>query len=115
MGTDINFPIRDGADRVKQIGILVVEVTAQRKLEEYLCKLVGTLHCRKPAELVSYARELQESIKQYHAALAVGLDVLRRKKESSELMAQSVQELDRKILAMRKLVSDAVSRFPIDI
>lgn len=113
-GLNFNFPISDRAARVQQIGVLVVDVTPQRKLEEFLCKLAEKPVCRKPLEIYSCARELQDSIEQYHEALAVGLDVLRRPKESSQLLTQSVQQLDQRILGMRAIVSHAAELFPID-
>lgn len=113
-GLNVNFPIRNLSNRVKQIGILVVEVTAQRKLEEYFSRIAANPGCRKPLELLSHVRELQESVEHYHAALALGLDLLRHSRKSVEQMTESVQHLDQRISTMRRLVSDAVSRFPID-
>lgn len=113
-GLNLNFPIRDHAGEVTQVGILVVDVSAQRKLEDYFSKLAANPSCRKPLKIFALACELQESIEQYHAALAVGLDFLRCPQESTELLMQSVQQLDQRILAMRALVSDVAQMFQIE-
>src|SRR6201996_9236389 len=42
-GLNFNFPIRDRAERITHIGILVVEVTQRRKLQRLLRELAGEL------------------------------------------------------------------------
>jgi PAS domain S-box-containing protein len=114
-GLNTNFPIRDRAGRVKQIGMMVVEVTEQRKLEMLFFKLAAELRHAKTRETFWLARELKDSIDQYHAALAVNLEVLvRQPKTSTERLTQSVELVDQRIVAMRELVSEVASRFPID-
>lgn len=109
-GLNTNFPIRDRAGRVRQIGIMVVEVTEQRKLEKFLHKLAGELRRAKTQETLWFERELQDSIDQYHAALATSLDLLIRDREkSTELLTQSVEGLDQRITTMRTLLSSVAN------
>jgi hypothetical protein len=110
-----NFPIKDRAGTVRQIGIMVVEVTEQRKLEELFHKLAAELRDTKTQETFWQARQLRESIRQYHAALGVSLDLLIQDREkSAELLAQSIEVLDQRIRKMGALVSSVTtSGFPI--
>src|SRR5437868_11274220 len=110
-----NFPVRDSAGKVRQIGILVIEVTQQRKLEQFLHKLAGELRSTKTRDTFWFARELQDSIDQYHTALAMSLDLLIRDREkSTDLLTQSIKALDQRIMTMSQLVSSVASGFPID-
>jgi hypothetical protein len=113
-GLNVNFPLRDRAGTVKQIGIMVVEVTAQRKLEEFLHKLAGEVRHTQAREAFWLPGELRDSIDQYHTALAVSLDLLVRDREkSTELLAQSIEVLDQRINAMGTFVSNVASALPI--
>jgi hypothetical protein len=113
-GLNVNFPLRDRAGRIKQIGIMVVEVTTQRKLEDFLHKLVGEMRDTETKESFWLAGELQDSIDQYHTALAISLGLLVRDREkSTELLAQSIEMLDQRIMTMGTLVSNMASAFPI--
>lgn len=114
-GLNTNFPIRDRAGTVRQIGIIVIEVTHQRKLEEFLHKLTAQLRHKQTQETFWLAQELHNSVDQYHTALAVKLEAMMRGQEkSAELLAQSVEALDQRIMAMTKLMSSVASNFPID-
>jgi formate hydrogenlyase transcriptional activator len=46
------FPIRDATGRVKQLGVAVVEITEQRKLEQSLRGLTGTLQQEKKRQQI---------------------------------------------------------------
>lgn len=110
-----NFPIRNRAGSVQQIGIMVVEVTQQRRLEEFIRNLADQLLSSKTKETFGVARELQDSITQYHTALALSLEVLIRDHEkSTELMAESIKRLDQRIMSISDLVSSVAGRFTID-
>lgn len=71
-----NFPIRDRTGEVREIGILVVDVTAQKKLEQFLRALEGSLRCSETRQAFWWAEELRASIDQYHSALATSLELL---------------------------------------
>jgi hypothetical protein len=117
-GLNLNFPIRDRAGRIERIGILVVEVTEQRKLERFFHELAGELRHTKTREHFWFTRDLQASIHQYHAALAMSLGSLIADRvdpeTNAEQLAQSVELLDQRIVNMRKLVSSVASRFPMN-
>jgi len=109
------YPIHDRAGKVKQVVALVVEVTAQRKLDEAIGELTGKFLHKHTKEQFWLAKELHDSINQYHAALATSLDCLSQRTEKPEIgiasLAQSVESLDQRIVAMQNVVSDAASIF----
>jgi len=108
-----SVPIRCQSGRVGQMVSLAVEVTAQRKLEKHFRKLGGELLWRKE-QYQWLARDLHDSINEYHAALGMSLDRLggctRNPEKIPELLAQS-DFLDGH---MRKLASAVARCFPID-
>lgn len=108
-----NFTIRNAAGRVTQVASLAIEVTAQRKLEDHFRKLCGELLGTKE-DYQRLARELHNSINEYHAALGMSLDHLSRCTKTPEripeLMAQSMDCLDN---PMRKLTSAVAKCFPL--
>jgi hypothetical protein len=114
---DTWFPVNDDTGKTNHVGVLCVEITLQKQLEECLCKLAGELLHPKTKETFWLARELRYSVKQYHAALAISLDRLTRydlqTETGAELFAQSVELLDQRVLAMQRLVSAVASRFPL--
>jgi PAS domain S-box-containing protein len=113
-----NFPIRDRAGRVRQIGILVVDVTEQRKLEKVFRKLAGESHHAKTRAIFSHAQELHDAVDQYHTALATRLDGLSQctkdPERIAELLTQSIASLDQRIVVMRRLVSAFAERFQVE-
>lgn len=91
---------------------MVVEVSQQTKLEMLLHKLAGELCNPKTKETFWFARELQDSIDQYHMALGSSLNCLIGNQEkSTERLAQSVDVLDQRIMTMSMLVSTVASGF----
>jgi PAS domain S-box-containing protein len=107
-------PIRSQSGRVARIASLAAEVTAQRKLEKNFHKLGGEPLWRN-SEYQRLARELHDSINQYHAALGMSLDRLSRCRSDPEripgLLSQSMNLLDE---PMQKLASAIARCFPID-
>jgi signal transduction histidine kinase len=100
---------------VQQVGSLVVEVTAQRKLADVLREPASELPHTKAMESWLLSRELHNSINQYHAALTRSLNrLIQQPEKSSELYAQSVELLDQRIVTLQTLASVAACRFPID-
>jgi hypothetical protein len=55
------FPIKDAGGRVQQVGTLIVEVTAQRKLEEYFREPASELPHTKTKENWWLSLELHNS------------------------------------------------------
>jgi hypothetical protein len=109
-----SFPIKGRSGSVIQIASLAVEVTANRKLEACFRKLAGE-RVWGNEEHQRLARDLRESINEYHAALGTSLDRLRQCTEDpdsiSNVFAHSMDSLDEH----RRKVAYAVSRcFPND-
>jgi hypothetical protein len=76
--------------------------------------LGAELRHSRTKEIFWQARQLQDSVDAYHTALAFSLELLVRGERSTEQLAQSIEVLDQRIMAMRKLVSSATAGFPID-
>src|SRR5437868_2996595 len=113
---DYYFPVDPSARKIDRVGLLVVEVTSQRQLVNCIRQIFSAPHQPARAEQLCLARELHDSIDQYHAALAISLDELGRKPvKSIEKFAESVAVLDARILAMRKLVSSVATRFRTEV
>jgi hypothetical protein len=109
------FPIKDAEGRVQQVGTLIVEVTVQRKLEEFFREPASELPHTKTKENWWLSRELYNSVSQYHATLAASLDrLIQQPDKSTELYVQSVELLNQRILTLQTLASVAACRYPID-
>jgi PAS fold len=109
------FPIKDAGGRVQQVGTLIVEVTTQRKLEEFFLEPASELPHTKTKENWWLSRELHSSVNQYHATLITSLDrLIQQPEKSTELFAQSVELLDRRIVTLQTLASVAACCFPLD-
>ena len=114
-GLNFNFPIRDRAERITHIGILVVEVTQQRKLQRLLRELAGELRGSKGEDGFWYGRKIHDCIDQYYAALDASFDVLVRNPASSlEQLVCSIDALDRRLCIMRRMVSQISISLPVD-
>lgn len=101
------FPVKDTHGRVKQVGVVVIEVTAQKKLEESLHHLTGKLLRTKDEEQQRIARELHDSINQYHAALKMNLRLMNRPnfpaRKRQHLLSQSLDLLEHCIAETRTI------------
>lgn len=108
------FPIQDRAGKVHEVGIMVVDMGDQRRLEKLLYEVAAQVRDAESREQFWLARELHDSIEQYHSALALSLDlVIRDREKSTEALAQSVEALDHRIMTMNTLVSSVARRFAI--
>ena len=92
------FPLKDSAGQVQQVGNVVVEITKQKKLEQTLHELSRQLLRIRDEEQRRVARELHDSLNQYHAALKMNLGRLGRNKkmpkDSAGLVRESVELLN---------------------
>jgi PAS domain-containing protein len=110
---DHYFAIKGPAGNVIEVGLVVVEVTAQRKLDTFINQLTSNLLRQEARDAWWLARELHDSVNQYHFALGTSIGHLSRTPDKSpELLAEAVESLDRRILAMRRLVTAIASSFP---
>lgn len=101
------FPIKDNTGKVKQVGVIVVEVTDQRKLEESLHVLTGKLLRAQDEEQRRIARDLHDSVNQYHVAMKMNLLRLREAEPESskerELLAECLDLVERCIAETRTI------------
>jgi signal transduction histidine kinase len=72
------FPILGPTGTVQQVGAVVVEITKERMLEKSLTELNRKLMRARDEEQKRIARELHDSLNQYHTALKLNLGLLRR-------------------------------------
>lgn len=109
---DHYFAIRDQTGKVNRIGVVVVEVTQQRKLDAFINELTRDLLAKESKECWWVAGKLHECIDDYHAALGMSIGQLARTPDKApELLEHAVESLDQRILAMREIVIAVASRF----
>jgi PAS domain S-box-containing protein len=72
------FPIRDDKGVIQQVGAVVVEITKQKELEQSLRALNQKLMHARDTEQQRIARELHDSLNQYHSGLKLNIGMLRR-------------------------------------
>jgi hypothetical protein len=114
-GLNFNFPIRDRTERITHIGIMVVEVTQQRRLQRFLRELAGELHGSQGEAGFWYGRKIHDCIDQYDAALEASFDFLVRNPATSlEQLACSIDALDERLSIMRQVVSEISISLPVD-
>ena len=114
-GLNFNFPIRDRTGRITHIGILVVEVTEQRRLQSFLRELAGKLRGSNGEYGFWYGRKIHDCIEQYDAALEASFDILVRNRATSlEQLVCSIDALDQRLCNMRQMVSPLSISLPVD-
>jgi PAS domain-containing protein len=77
-GWNFNFPIRNHDGRITHIGVLVVEVTEQRKLQRLMRELEGKLRGSKVEAGFWFGRKIHDCLDQYDVVLKASFDVLVR-------------------------------------
>lgn len=116
-GLNTNFPIRDRTGAIKEIGILVIDVTEQRRLELFLAELVAELRHMHKREMLQLVRELHGAMDEYHATLISTLKFVIASSQDSqpsyELLEEQIARLDQRLLKMRGFVSSVAARFQI--
>ena len=113
------FSVRENGRRVQQMGVIAVDITELRKLDEFFSHLIQGLLRTGQKENSWRARELHDSIGQYFAALTTNLSLVtqhiwRSDIGADEQLAPTVKTLDERILAMRNVISDVAAQFPIN-
>lgn len=112
---NFNFPIRNHAGRITHIGVLVVEVTQQRKLQRLLRELEGKLRGSQAEAGFWFGRKIHDCLDQYDAALKASFDVLVRNPAASlEQLVCSIGALDQRLCILRQVVSQIAMSLPID-
>jgi hypothetical protein len=110
------FPIRNQAGAIQQLGLFVVNVTAERASAE----IFQALAVASPDQIgpgTAIVRELEQIVSAYHDELSLTLDELvssyAEPGRKVELFRSSLQQLDNRIRNMRELVYNLTSRFVI--
>jgi len=100
-------PLRDATGTVRQLGVVVVEVTNRKRLEQSAPSLSSRLLRIRDTEQRRVARELHDSVNQNHAALKMNLGLLSRPRckpaDRESLLAQSVDLLEQCISKTRTI------------
>ena len=110
------FPIKDNSGRVQQIGVFVVNATAEKASAEIFEALAS-----HPKVLMADAAGLldkfDESIRHYHAALRRSFLALASPSpepaRKADRFRASIERLDSEIIEMRELVYAVISRFSL--
>jgi PAS domain-containing protein len=114
-GLNTNFPIWSRDGRITQLGIFVVEITEQRKLQKALRELSGRLSDNDGEKSFWYAGKIQDCLDKYYEVLGVSFEVIfRSPADSMEQMVHSVEALDTRLAMMRQLVTEISVSFPLD-
>jgi signal transduction histidine kinase len=90
------FPIKDASGEVQQVAGFVVEVTEEKKLRESLRSLTGKLLRHEDFKQRRVARELHDSLNQYHAGLKMQLAQIGRcetAQQRAKLVASAMELL----------------------
>ncbi|HEY2471122.1 MAG TPA: PAS domain-containing protein [Terracidiphilus sp.] len=115
-GLNTNFPIRSRDGRIKQVGIFVMEITEQRKLQSTLRELSSRLSDNDAEKSFWYAHKIQACLDKYYETLGTSFEVLcRNPADSMEQIVHSVEALDTRLSAMSQLVSEISVSFPVDM
>ncbi|KAA6460374.1 hypothetical protein DYQ86_15215 [Acidobacteria bacterium AB60] len=111
-----NFPISNRYGRIAQLGILVVEISEQRKLQRALHDLSCRLSGSAGEKSFWYAHKIRDCLDRYYEVLGVSFDVLVRTPvaDSMEQLVRSVEALDTRLAVMSQLVSEISVSFPVD-
>jgi hypothetical protein len=115
-GLNTNFPISNRDGGIEKLGILVVEITEQRKLQRVLHELSSRLSGNESEKSFWYAHKIQDCLDRYHEVLGMSFEVLVRTPaaDSMEQLVRSVEALDARLTIMSQLVSEISLSFPVD-
>jgi PAS domain-containing protein len=110
------FPVIDGSGRVRQLGLFVINVTAESATPEIFSAL-ATDPKLLMAQAAGLLEDFDESIRRYHEYLRFSLEELgcpsTEVARKTDRFRASVQRLDDEIHGMRELIYDVVSQFSI--
>jgi two-component system NarL family sensor kinase len=97
------FPIRDDKGVIQQVGAVVVEITKQKELEQSLRALNQKLMRARDTEQQRIARELHDSLNQYHSGLKLNIGMLRR---SGQLNVKQTEILDQSLELLGECIAE---------
>jgi hypothetical protein len=100
------FPIHGAVAKTIGTGLVVVDVTEQRKLERFVNQLAHSLRRKESRDNWWLPRELHNSVAQYHFALGLKIDqLIGRADKNPAVLAEAVACLDERVRAMRQLLT----------
>lgn len=97
------FPIWGRTGTIQQVGAVVVEITKERMLEQSLRDLNRRLMRARDEEQKRIARELHDSLNQYHTALKLNLGLLGR---NGNLTYSQKKVLQQSIVLLGQCIED---------
>jgi hypothetical protein len=110
------FPILNGSGRVQQLGLFVVNITAERSALEIL-QALPTDSKRQMADAAGLLTKFEESIREYHLFLRASFEELAcpsmEFSRGVDRFRSSIQLLDQEIVDMRELIYAVMSQFSI--
>lgn len=110
------FPSLDHSGKVQQLGLFVVNVTAEKASAEILGALTNDPK-RQMAEATGLLRKLDRAVKHYQGSLELSLEQLARPfvepARKADRFRSSIQRLDDDIDEMRDLIYAVISQFSI--
>ena len=99
------FPIRDAEDKIHEVGVIALDITARRRAEQMIRRLSGRLLNLQDQERRRIARELHDSLGQYLVGLKITIEMLANPAatDKADLLRQCSEILDRCISEARTL------------
>ncbi len=108
------FPIADRTGRVVRIGAVVMDVTQHRKLDALVTSLASTTRREGNDEEWWMAREIHQSLDDYHHALGMAMhNVIRMQKRTPDVLEEAIRNFDDRIRNMQDLVNAVARKFAI--
>jgi hypothetical protein len=113
---DYCFPVPNQSTRVQQLGLFVVNITAEETAIEMFDSLPGDSKCQL-AEANGLLNRFEESIALYHLFLKARFEELANPAISTarkvDRFRSFIGQLDHEISGMRELIYEVISRFSI--
>lgn len=113
---DYCFPITNSSGRVQQLGVFVVNISAERAAAEVFESL-ATDSKRLIAEASGLLSQFDEAIQHYHRDLELGFSMLAHSFDEPakrvDRFRRSMKRLDNEINAMRDLIYCIIAQFSI--
>jgi PAS domain S-box-containing protein len=112
---DYTFPIFDSSHRVQQLGLIAVNVTAEKESAAILATLPRSLGA--PASSSELLRQLEEAVQGFYLGLELSLGELSRPSvevaRKVDLFHTKLHRLDNEVRLVRELVYAVLAKFHI--
>lgn len=112
-GVNVNFPIREIAGTVTQMGIVVFEVTPQRRLQSFLRELTYHVYSPNTRDSCWFANKIRSCMDEYISTLAITFEnLLGTPAISFEQLTECIDALDQRLWVLRQTTADLEMSFP---